>query len=102
MAKEPVRKGARMTIRLKNGGTIRSRKSVALFDEKFKKWETAAANTTLPNPLNIPVVGPVAVIISNGFVFKLISYLKPISAEERPACTADTSILPLATVNSPI
>ncbi len=37
-----------MTIRLKNGGTIRSRKSIALFDEKFKKWETAAANTTLP------------------------------------------------------
>ena len=37
-----------MTIQLKNGGTIRSRKSIALFEDKFKKWETAAANTTLP------------------------------------------------------
>ena len=48
MAKEPVRKGARMTIRLKNGGTIMSRKSIALFDEKFKKWESTAAGTSLP------------------------------------------------------
>ena len=48
MAKKPVRKGARMTIQLKNGGRLRSRKTVTLFEDKFKKWETAAAGTSLP------------------------------------------------------
>ena len=53
---------------------------------------------TLHNPLNIPVVGPDALCISNGFVFNSIGKENPISAKDGVSIEV-TSTSPPETIN---